>query len=404
MKNKILLIIILILVIGILFIPWNKKEEEKIPEEILPSISIELNPVVFGIYEKHYVKELIKESNVEILSNDELLDTQTLGKQSQQIKIKIDQKEYSYPIEYEIKDLTPPVFIKASSNLTILNTDQEELCQKIVYADNYDSHPTCKVSGTYELGKIGTYSNLEFVITDESGNEKKWPFTLNIIENYSSSTPQGEKQYLPIEDVIKKYKTSQTSIGIDVSRWQGNVDFNKVKEAGIEFVIMRIGTQISKEDSLDMDSKFLTYYQAVRDAGLKVGVYVYNTATTKEGGKKTAEWVIEQLHGDPLDLPVAYDFEDWSNFMEYEVSLHSLSSAYKEFEKTLNEHGYEAMLYSSKFYLENVWLDYEDSNIWLAHYTDQTNYQGKYMLWQMSSLGRVDGITENTVDIDILYH
>ena len=150
--------------------------------------------------------------------------------------------------------------------------------------------------------------------------------------------------------------------------------------------------------------KFKEYYKAAKDVGLNVGVYVYNTAISPDDGVKTAKWVMKELNGDKLDFPIAYDFEDWSNFMEYEVSLHSLSSAYKEFEKTLHEHGYEAMLYSSKFYLENVWLDYEDSNIWLAHYTDQTNYQGKYMLWQMSSLGRVDGITENTVDIDILYH
>lgn len=397
MKNKILIIIIFLLIVIILIL--GNKEPEKLPS----SITIETNNNTFEIYEKHYVKELIKESNVEIINSEDLLPNEELGKHTYLLKIKVKKKEYTYPIEYELKDSTPPVFIKASSNLTILNDDMQDLCEKIVYADNYDSHPTCKVSGTYEQGKIGTYQGLEFIITDSSGNEKKWPFTLNIIEKTPSSTPSQTKQYLPIDEVLKKYKTSKTSIGIDVSRWQGNVDFQKVKDAGIEFVIMRIGTQVSKEDSLDMDSKFLTYYEAAKNVGLKIGVYVYNTATTKEGGKKTAEWVIEQLHSDSLDLPVAYDFEDWANFMEYESSLYSLSSAYKEFEKTLKEHGYEAMLYSSKFYLENVWMNFEDSNIWLAHYTDQTNYQGKYMLWQMSSLGRVDGITENTVDIDILY-
>ena len=61
------------------------------------------------------------------------------------------------------------------------------------------------------------------------------------------------------------------------------------------------------------------------------------------------------------------------------------------------------MLYSSKYYLENVWLDYENSNIWLAHYIDETDYKGDYMLWQMTSSAKVPGITDNTVDIDILY-
>ena len=89
--------------------------------------------------------------------------------------------------------------------------------------------------------------------------------------------------------------------------------------------------------------------------------------------------------------------------MDFKISLHTLSESYKAFEKELNKNGYEAMLYSSKFYLENVWMNYEDSKIWLAHYTSQTDYQGKYMLWQMTSLAKINGITENTVDIDILY-
>ena len=60
------------------------------------------------------------------------------------------------------------------------------------------------------------------------------------------------------------------------------------------------------------------------------------------------------------------------------------------------------MLYSSKFYLENVWLDYEDSNIWLAHYTDETDYKGPHRIWQASSSGRIDGIS-GAVDMNILY-
>ena len=69
----------------------------------------------------------------------------------------------------------------------------------------------------------------------------------------------------------------------------------------------------------------------------------------------------------------------------------------------LKNNGYEAMLYSSKFYLENVWMHFDNSKICLAHYTDKTDYDGEYMMWQMTSAAKVNGITENTVDIDILY-
>ena len=77
--------------------------------------------------------------------------------------------------------------------------------------------------------------------------------------------------------------------------------------------------------------------------------------------------------------------------------------SYLAFEKTLKESGYDAMLYSSKYYLENVWMHLENSKVWLAHYTNKTDYKGNYMMWQMTSLAKIDGITENTVDIDILY-
>ena len=198
-----------------------------------------------------------------------------------------------------------------------------------------------------------------------------------------------------------KYKNDNTSIGIDVSRWQGNVDFNKVKAAGIEFVIMRIG--VIDEGIYYVDSKYEEYLKKAKDAGLKIGVYVYTKAATKEEAERCAKWVLDKLNGLKLDLPIAYDWEDWANYNSYGVSLHTFSNAYLAFEKMINDAGYDSMLYSSKYYLENVWLYLNNSNVWLAHYVDQTDYNGKYMLWQMTSSAKISGITDNTVDIDILY-
>ena len=166
---------------------------------------------------------------------------------------------------------------------------------------------------------------------------------------------------------------------------------------------MRIGSQRDPSEEISMDVKFKEYYKQAKEVGLKIGVYVYNTSISKEDGIKTAKWVMNELNGDKLDFPIAYDFESWADFMDYKISLHTLSEAYKAFEKELQNNGYDAMLYSSKFYLENVWTNYENSKIWLAHYTDKTDYQGEYMMWQMTSSCKLNGITENTVDIDILY-
>lgn len=401
MKKKILLIIpICLCLIAVLFLIYNYINYD--PYETPKDITINLNENKFNVYEKHTSSELVKDINADIISKDITLENEKLGTYKYTLEYSYKKRKYKYDINYQIVDTTKPVFISAPANLTMEVSDQKDICNKIVYADNYDSILSCDITGTYDKTKIGTYKDLEYIITDSSNNITKKTFTLNIVDKIPKSSKYTTPKYLYIDD-IKKYKNDSTSIGIDVSIWQGNVDFKKVKDAGIEFVIMRIGSQRSPSEEITMDARFKEYYKACKEVGLNVGVYIYNTSISKEDGIKTAKWVIKELNGDKLDLPIAYDFEDWSEFMDFKISLHTLSSAYKAFEKELNDNGYDAMLYSSKFYLENVWMDYENSKVWLAHYTDKTDYEGNYMMWQMTSSAKIAGITDNTVDIDILY-
>ncbi len=401
MKKKLIIIAIVLIIMGIaifLAIRFNY-DPYKMPDDV----TITLNENMFPVYEEHTSDELVKDSNVEITKTGQLLENNQVGNYTYIIDYKYKKRNYKYIINYQVVDNVVPIFISAPKSLTIAYDDEATLCEKIVYADNYDSVPKCEINGDYDKTTIGTYNNLEYLISDEAGNENKKTFNLNVVNkitsNYSYSTPN----YLYMSDILNNYKNEHTSIGIDVSKWQGTVDFKSVKEAGVEFVIMRIGSQRDPGEEIDMDVKFKEYYKQVKEAGLKVGVYVYNTAISKEDGIKTAKWVMNELGGDKLDFPIAYDWENWSNFMKYKISLHTLSEAYLAFEKELKDNGYDAMLYSSKYYLENVWLDYDNSKIWLAHYTSKTDYEGKYMMWQMTSSAKIDGITENTVDIDILY-
>lgn len=387
MKKILCLIILLIIACGCSYDPY------KMPKKAY----INLNENDFNIYEKHYSTELVKDTNVEILDND-LLENKELGTYKYTINYKYKKRKYKLDIEYTISDKTPPVVIKRANNVTVLINSKGDLCSNITYGDNYDTKINCRVEGDYDTSRVGTY-DLEYVLTDTANNESRKDFKLNVVYSLPGTT-YSTPEYLYINDIMN-YKNENTSIGIDVSKWQGNVDFNKVKNAGIDFVIMRIGYQ--SNDDYIVDPKFYTYFSQAKAAGLKVGVYLYTYAVKEEQGKIAANWIIEKLNGEKLDLPIAYDWEDWAHFNDYHVSLHTFSSSYLEFEKTIKASGYEAMLYSSKYYLENVWLDFENSNIWLAHYIDQTDYKGDYMLWQMTSLGKIAGITDNTVDIDILY-
>ena len=266
----------------------------EVPEEV----TINLNDNEFQIYDEHMSNELIKDINAEIISKDIVLNNDALGTYTYTLDYKYKKRKYKYDIEYKITDTVKPVFIGAPASLTIEYNDSKEICDKITYADDYDNLPTCKIDGEYDKTKVGVYKDLEYVIKDSSGNENRKKFTLNVVYKINNTPSYSRPNYIYMDEILNNYKSDNTVIGIDVSKWQGNVDFEKVKDSGIEFVIMRIGSQRSPSEEIDMDVRFKEYYKACKDLGLKVGVYVYNTAISKEDGIKTAKWVINELNGD----------------------------------------------------------------------------------------------------------
>ena len=167
--------------------------------------------------------------------------------------------------------------------------------------------------------------------------------------------------------------------------------------------MMRIGVQTARNGEIGVDSYFLENIKKAKEAGLEVGVYLYTKAGNIEEVRKHALWVINTLNKETLDLPVAFDWENFGSWNSFRISFYEVNEMVNTFIETLNVHGYEGMLYSSKNYLEKIWENKKDYPVWLAHYTSQTNYEGKYIMWQMCNTGRIDGINGD-VDIDILYH
>ena len=224
---------------------------------------------------------------------------------------------------------------------------------------------------------------------------------MNVTDNIKGPiyTP-SEKTYF--SDIYSKHKTDSTEIGIDVSKWQGDIDFEKVKDAGSTFVIMRIGVQKYSGGELNIDEYYKENIKKAKSAGLKVGVYLYSIATNVDEAISHANWVINALDGVSLDLPVVFDWESWSDWNSYKISFYDINNIANTFIKTVENSGYQGMLYSSKFYLEKIWTNKYNFPVWLAHYIEQTNYEGDYIIWQMCNNGRINGIYGD-VDIDIMY-
>lgn len=382
----------------------QKKVKESLPEGTYINV---LNDV--EVFSDTNILDIV-DTNIEIKDNIKL-DTEKTGINSVAIEYTYNGKKDNYLFKYNVADTVKPIYLSANQNVTLLVNDDTNPCDSINIADNYDRIPTCDIVGNYNMEVPGTY-NVKYVIKDEAGNENEKDLTINYVKELpekkkTPSTPSTS--YVDFEWVKNKYKNDNTEVGLDISRWQGDLsveNFEQMKEAGASFIMMRIGVSNDIDEDLAMDSKYKNNIKNAKAAGLKVGVYLYTTAINDDMAKEAANFVINCLDGESLDFPVVFDWENWSKFRKYQISIHDLNNTFLTFDKELQKNNLSAMLYSSKYYLQIMWEDRLKDNypVWLAHYNEHgTDYTGKYKMWQLCSDGRIAGINGN-VDVNVLYN
>jgi GH25 family lysozyme M1 (1,4-beta-N-acetylmuramidase) len=268
----------------------------------------------------------------------------------------------------------------------------------MISIDNYTKTPTIEVIGVYDLNTLGSYK-LTFKITDESGNFNTKDFTLNVVSKViPKKIPNTKTIY---EDIVTTHKNDNTKIGLDISKWQGDVDYDKLKEKNVEFVMFRIGYQKGYDKEFILDEKFERNIRESNRVGIPVGLYFYSYANSKKDAEEQALWIIDKIKNYSISLPIAFDFEDWSNFSKQNMSIKDINDIATHFMKTLEDNGYDGINYSSKYYLENIW-NIDEYPVWLAHYSSKTDYAGEYSMWQLCQDGRIDGIN-GAVDINVMY-
>ena len=211
-------------------------------------------------------------------------------------------------------------------------------------------------------------------------------------------------------------ETDAVTMGIDVARYQGTIDWQEVSQADVDFAIVRIGYRGMTDGKIKSDPNGRYNLQEAAKAGIPLGVYFFSTAVTEEEAEEEAAWVAEEISGYPITYPVVYDCENFNNpdSRQYALNKSQRTDIALAFLKAIEKKGYEAMFYASKgdMELEKSWevsRIEEDYKIWVAQYpalpypeTKETSYSGTHHMWQYSMEGSVPGIRQ-PVDLNIAY-
>lgn len=207
------------------------------------------------------------------------------------------------------------------------------------------------------------------------------------------------------------YDDEDAALGIDVSSYQEDIDWEQVKESGIEFVMIRAGYRGATRGALREDTNFRTNYEGAKAAGLNVGVYFFSQATSVAEAEEEAGYVLQLLQGKELDYPVVFDWEiaevidngvDISRTKA--VTGEEVTSYAQTFCKKIDKAGFTAAVYLNR----NLAYDYydlekiKDYDFWLAEYRTIPAFYYDFQMWQYSDNAQVRGIS-TPVDINISF-
>lgn len=199
--------------------------------------------------------------------------------------------------------------------------------------------------------------------------------------------------------------TAPSVLGVDVSEWQEQIDWNQVKAAGVKFVMIRGGWRGYETGDLTADTQAQNYYEGATAAGLRVGAYFFSQAISPEEAVAEADFLLNVMKDWQVEMPVVFDWE----FVSAEartgnVDARTLTDCAKAFCNRVKSAGYAPMVYfNTTQSLEGMYLEeLTDYGFWLARYDTVLDYPHKVDMWQYTEAGAVPGIS-GEVDINLYF-
>ncbi len=268
-------------------------------------------------------------------------------------------------------------------------------------------------SGAYKEATYDDYSKYEkFYKMDKQASAYKYTGWQTIDGSVFFFDKEGN--FVTGEQVIQgakynfgsdgKMATGSGSMGIDVSKWNGNIDWNAVKNSGVSYAIIRCGYRGSSTGALIEDPKFRSNIKGAKAAGLKVGVYFFSQAVNEVEAVEEASMALSLASGYGLNYPIFLDVES-SGGRGDGISKETRTAVCKAFCSTVQNSGVSAGIYANKtWFTEKINTgSLTGYKIWLAQYASTPTYTAtRYDMWQYSSKGKVSGINGN-VDMNISY-
>lgn len=187
--------------------------------------------------------------------------------------------------------------------------------------------------------------------------------------------------------------------GIDISEHNGNINMEKVKKSGIEFIILRLGYG---KNSNQIDKNFKINYEKAIKNNIPIGVYLYSYATNTSDSKEEAKLVLDNIKGLKIEYPIFIDMEDADNYKaKRNVSNETCIDICETFCQEIENAGYYVGIYANLDWLNNKINDsrLDKFDKWVAQWNNRCTYKKEYGMWQYSSKGKVDGIAGN-VDLN----
>lgn len=308
--------------------------------------------------------------------------------------------------------------LQAVANPEVITYSEEEVEQMVTEAVMAAETESKKQATEDILLKL--QNSLENGTTVVESLRPLYPDDIVVVSN-------GQFHFVPIRDDLRRHNLQQENLqvsengeltysengeviskkGIDVSRYQGNIDWEKVAAEGVEFAIIRVGIRgYGQEGNIVLDEKFAQNVKGATEAGIEVGVYFFAQAITEEEAHEEADVVLEAIEGYNITYPVVYDVEKTGakDGRMNQLSVEERTKITRIFIDRVKEAGYTPMIYAN-MEMWSVLLDmaqFEDIDKWFAYYDTDLYFPYEYAIWQYSDRGKIDGVDGN-VDLNISF-